>query len=178
MEQIQTPVSVSLTVQAIQSLDLNIESARLPSSTGYSLTEALDFSRNTVYDGVDVNGSSLTILPQGWDWDFESSTHGWTLGSPSWLWGFDTGLGQTGGVSSGVKALYTYNGNYPNSMSSTIWATSPVMDCSSCSGDWELEFHEATSVLKAQRLRPCLCGCQGHQWTIGRPSIPFQAIGQ
>ncbi len=132
--------------EAIQSLDLNIESARLPSSTGYSLTEALDFSRNTVYDGVDVNGSSLTILPQGWDWDFESSTHGWTLGSPSWLWGFDTGLGQTGGVSSGVKALYTYNGNYPNSMSTTIWATSPVMDCSSCSGNWELEFMKRLGV--------------------------------
>ena len=132
--------------EAIQSLDLNIESARLPSSTGYSLTEALDFSRNTVYDGVDVNGSSLTILPQGWDWDFESSTHGWTLGSPSWLWGFDTGLGQTGGVSSGVKALYTYNGNYPNSMSTTIWATSPVMDCSSCSGNWELDFMKRLGV--------------------------------
>ncbi|MDA9254689.1 hypothetical protein N9P14_01265, partial [Candidatus Poseidoniaceae archaeon] len=134
---------------AIQSLDLTLESAPLASSTGYSLTEALDFSRNTVYDGVDVNGSSLTILPQGWDWDFESSTHGWTLGSPSWLWGFDTGLGQTSGVSSGTKAIYTYNGNYPNGMSSTIWATSPVMNCSSCSGAWELSFMKRLGVESA-----------------------------
>ena len=135
--------------QAIQSLDLNIESARLPSSTGYSLTESLDFSRNTVYDGVDVNGSSLTILPQGWEWDFESSNHGWTLGSPSWLWGFDSNLGQTNGVSSGTKAIYTYNGNYPNGMSSTIWATSPAMNCSSCSGAWELNFMKRLSIESA-----------------------------
>ena len=132
--------------EAIQSLDLNIESAQLPSSTGYSLTESLDFSRNTVYDGVDVNGSSLTILPQGWDWDFENSNHGWTLGSPSWLWGFDTGLGQANGVSSGTKAIYTYNGNYPNGMSSTIWATSPVMNCSSCSGSWDLTFMKRLGI--------------------------------
>ena len=131
---------------AIQSLDLNLESARLPSSTGYSLTESSDFSTNTVYDGVDVNGSSLTILPQGWEWDFENANHGWTLGSPSWLWGYDSGLGQTNGVSSGVKAIYTYNGNYPNNMGSTIWATSPVMNCSSCSGSWELNFMKRLGV--------------------------------
>ena len=132
--------------EAIQSLDLNLESARLPSSTGYSLTESSDFSTNTVYDGVDVNDSSLTILPQGWEWDFENTNHGWTLGSPSWLWGYDSGLGQTNGVTSGVKAIYTYNGNYPNNMGSTIWATSPVMNCSSCSGSWELSFMKLLGV--------------------------------
>ena len=135
--------------EAIQSLDLNIEPARLPSSIGYSLTESLDFSSNTVYDGVDINGSSLTILPQGWDWDFENSNHGWTLGSPSWLWGFDSSLGQANGVSSGTKAIYTYNGNYPNNMGSTIWATSPVMNCSSCSGSWELNFMKRLGVESA-----------------------------
>ena len=135
--------------EAIQSLDLNIEPARLPSSTGYSLTESLDFSTNTVYDGVDVNGSSLTILPQGWEWDFENTNHAWTLGSPSWLWGFDSSLGQTNGVSSGTKAIYTYNGNYPNNMGSTIWATSPVMNCSSCSGSWELNFMKRLGVESA-----------------------------
>jgi len=132
--------------EAIQSLDLNLESARLPSSTGYSLTESLDFSTNTVYDGVDVNGSSLTILPQGWEWDFENANHGWTLGSPSWLWGYDSGLGQANGVANGAKAIYTYNGNYPNNMGSTIWATSPVMNCSSCSGSWELSFMKRLGV--------------------------------
>ena len=79
--------------EAIQSLDVDIDSANLASSTGYSLTDSLDFSRNALYDGVDVNGSSLTILPQGWEWDFENSNHGWTLGTPAWLWGYDSILG-------------------------------------------------------------------------------------
>ena len=135
--------------EALQSLDLNLESARLPSSSGYSLTDALDFSTNTVYDGVDVNGSSLTILPQGWEWDFENSNHGWTLGSPAWLWGYDSVLGPNNGVSSGTKAIYTYNGNYPNNIGSTIWATSPVMNCSSCSGSWELNFMKRLGVESA-----------------------------
>ena len=135
--------------EAIQSLDLNLESARLPSSTGYSLTESLDFSTNTLYDGVDVNGSSLTILPQGWEWDFENANHGWTLGSPAWLWGYDSVLGPTNGVHSGTKAIYTYNGNYPNNIGSTIWATSPVMNCSSCSGSWELSFMKRLGIESA-----------------------------
>ena len=132
--------------KAIQGLDVDIEPARLPSSMASSWTDSNDFSSGSVYDGVDVNGTSLTILPQGWEYDFETSSHGWTLGSTGWLWGFDTGLGQTGGVSSGASAIYTYNGNYPNSMSSTTWATSPVMDCSSCSGNWELEFQKRLGV--------------------------------
>lgn len=134
---------------ALQSLDVNIESASLASSTGYSLTESLDFSTNTLYDGVDVNGSSLTILPQGWEWDFENSNHGWTLGTPAWFWGYDSVLGPTNGVSSGAKAIYTYNGNYPNGLSSTIWATSPVMNCSSCSGSWDLSFMKRLSIESA-----------------------------
>ncbi len=132
--------------QAIQGIDIEVEPMRLPSSLASSWTDSSDFSTGAVYDGMDVNGSSLTILPQGWEWDFEAASHGWTLGSPSWIWGYDTVLGQNGGVSSGVKALYTYNGNYPNSMGSTIWATSPVMDCSSCSGNWELEFMKRLGV--------------------------------
>lgn len=131
---------------ALKTLDLQIDSARLPSSTGFSLTESSDFSTNTVYDGMDVNGSSLTILPQGWEWDFENANHGWTLGSPAWKWGFDSVIGQAGGVASGVKALYTYDGNYPNNMGSTLWATSPVMDCSACSGAWELSFMRRLGV--------------------------------
>ena len=135
--------------EAIQSLDLDLESANLPSSTGYSLTDSLDFSRDTLYDGVDVNGSSLTILPQGWEWDFENSNHGWTLGTPAWLWGHDSILGPTNGVSSGTKAIYTYNGNYPNGLGTTIWATSPVMNCSSCSGSWDLSFMKRLSIESA-----------------------------
>ena len=96
--------------KAVQSLDVDVEPARLQSSMAHSWTESSDFSTGTTYDGMDVNGSSLSILPQGWEWDFETANHGWTLGSPAWLWGFDTTLGQAGGTSSGTKALYTYNG--------------------------------------------------------------------
>ena len=132
--------------EAIQGLDLEIESARLQSSMANSWTDANDFSTGAVYDGMDVNGTSLSVLPQGWEWDFENANHGWTLGSPAWLWGFDSTIGQAGGTSSGTKALYTYDGNYPNGMGSTIWATSPVMDCSSCSGAWELDFMKRLGI--------------------------------
>ena len=132
--------------KAIQGIDVDVEPARLQSSMAQSWTESSDFSTGATYDGMDVNGSSLTILPQGWEWDFENANHGWTLGSPAWLWGFDTSIGQAGGTSSGTKALYTYNGNYPNNMGATIWATSPVMDCSSCSGAWELDFMKRLGV--------------------------------
>ncbi|MFL2948876.1 MAG: hypothetical protein ACJZ40_00615 [Candidatus Poseidoniaceae archaeon] len=132
--------------EAIQGIDIDVEHARLQSSMAASWTESNDFSNGAVYDGMDVNGSSLSILPQGWEWDFENANHGWTLGSPAWLWGFDTSLGQATSVSSGTKAIYTYNGNYPNGMGSTIWATSPVMDCSSCSGSWDLDFMKRLGV--------------------------------
>ena len=124
--------------EAIQGLDVELEPARLQSSMANAWTDAADFSTGSTYDGMDVNGSSLSILPQGWEWDFENANHGWTLGSPAWLWGYDTVLGPTAGVSSGTKAIYTYNGNYPNGMGTAIWATSPDMCCSSCSGAWEL----------------------------------------
>lgn len=132
--------------EAIQSIDVAVDPARLQSSMAESWTDTGDFSTGAVYDGMDVNGSSLSILPQGWEWDFETSNHGWTLGSPAWLWGFDSTLGQAGGTSSGSKALYTYDGNYPDNMGATIWATSPVMDCSSCSGAWELDFMKRLGV--------------------------------
>jgi hypothetical protein len=135
--------------EAIQGLDVELEPARLPSSMAHSWSDTSEFKSGSTYDGMDVNGTSLTILPQGWEWDFESANHGWTLGSPAWLRGYDTSIGATSGVSSGSNAIYTYNGNYPNSMSTTIWATSPVMDCSSCSGAWELSFMKRLGVESA-----------------------------
>ncbi|MED6297707.1 MAG: hypothetical protein VX828_05360, partial [Candidatus Thermoplasmatota archaeon] len=64
----------------------------------------------------------MQLLPKMWEWDFETgpsnSPQGWTLGT-GWLWGYDTSLGQSGGVHSGTKAIYTYNGNYPNNIRST-----------------------------------------------------------
>ena len=43
--------------EAIQGLDLEIESARLQSSMANSWTDANDFSTGAVYDGMDVNGT-------------------------------------------------------------------------------------------------------------------------
>ena len=95
--------------EAIQGLDLEIESARLQSSMANSWTDASDFSTGAVYDAMDVNGTSLSILPQGWEWDFESANHGWTLGSPAWLVGLSTpplGLQQACTSSAHQSALH------------------------------------------------------------------------
>ena len=124
--------------EAIQSLDLNIEAATLTTSTAFSWDDSPDYSTGTVYDGMDVNGTSLTILPQGIEWDFEGSQQGWTFGT-GWLHGADTVLSAPK-VHSGSDGIYTYNGNYPNGMSSTNWATSPSFDCSGCSGAWQLKY--------------------------------------
>jgi hypothetical protein len=52
--------------EALKTLELQVESARLPTSTGFSWSEPSDFSMNTVYDGMDVNATSLSLLPQEW----------------------------------------------------------------------------------------------------------------
>ncbi|MCH1541096.1 MAG: hypothetical protein L7S56_06685 [Candidatus Poseidonia sp.] len=140
---------VSLTVpdgHAIQSLEVDVDPQPLQQSVGHAWNSSSDFKLDSVYDGMDVNGSELQLLPQGWEWGFETTNHGWTLGSPSWLHGYDTSLGPTGGVYNGTSGIYTYNGNYPNGMSSTIWATSPIMDCSGCSGGWDLKFMKRLGV--------------------------------
>ena len=111
--------------EAIQSLDLSIEAATLTTSTAFSWDDSPDYSTDTVYDGMDVNGTSLTILPQGIEWDFEGSQQGWVLdtgtnaNSPAWLWGHDSCYnnstnGPLAGVSSGSKAIYTYDCDYDN----------------------------------------------------------------
>ena len=130
--------------EAIQSLDLNIEAATLTTSTAFSWEDSGDYSTGTVYDGMDVNGTSLTILPQGIEWDFEGSQQGWTFGT-GWLHGADTVLSAPK-VHSGSDGIYTYNGNYPNGMSSTNWATSPSFDCSGCSGAWQLKYWKRLGV--------------------------------
>ena len=50
------------------------------------------------------------------------------------------------GVNSGTKALYSHVGSYPNGMSATHWAESPVMDCSGCSGSWELKYFRKLQI--------------------------------
>lgn len=127
--------------RSIARVDLTLESAALGRSTGADMRGASDFDApGAVYEGVDVNGSALGILPDGAFWDFEDPNHGWTLGGTNvWKHGYDSTLGATGGVFSGQNALYTYDGNYPY-MSTTYWATSPDIACNGCAGTWELSF--------------------------------------
>ena len=64
---------------SIKSIDLDISASTLTNSMSSTLTDVGDFDGNAVYDGMDVNKSSLQILPQDWTYDFESST--W---APEW----------------------------------------------------------------------------------------------
>ena len=132
---------------SIRSLDLEMEASTLPNPLASSMTDVGDFKANAVYNGVNVNSSTLSILPSGAFWDFETASHGWTLGGGgnAWKVGYDSVLGQNNGVFSGANALYTYDGNYPNNMAQ-IWATSPTIDCSGCSGAWELNYMRKLSI--------------------------------
>ena len=81
---------------AIKSLDVDLEAGTLNNPMGSVLTDAGDFDQNAVYDGMDVNKSSLQILPQDWSYDFESGSFGpeWTRsGSSNWAIVSDTRLG-------------------------------------------------------------------------------------
>lgn len=112
-----------------------------------SLNSKEDWSNGQIMDGIDYNLSGLRILPMSHEWDFEGSVQGWTLSTGGgWAHGFDSNLGATGGVHSGNSALYTYNGNYPNNMGVTYWATSPTIDCSSCSGSWDLKYWKRLGI--------------------------------
>lgn len=73
--------------QVVQSMNIDLESADLATSTAYSFSESIDFASSTSYDGVNVNTSSLSLLPQEWSWDFETGSFGpeWTLsGTSNW----------------------------------------------------------------------------------------------
>ena len=112
-----------------------------------TLDDKVDWSNGYSMDGVDYNLTGLRILPISHEWNFEGSVQGWTLDSAGgWAYGYDSTLGSTNGVHSGSSAIYTYSGNYPNSMSRTYWATSPTVDCSSCSGTWDLKFWKRLGV--------------------------------
>ncbi|MEE2811963.1 MAG: hypothetical protein VX627_02910 [Candidatus Thermoplasmatota archaeon] len=133
----------------IESIDLTLEPDTLAFNDAVSWSGTSAWSNGgAILDRVDVNKTEgMQLLPQEWSWDFETSNHGWTLSSQGgWAWGYDSTLGSTNGVHSGTKALYTYNGNYPNYMSSTYWATSPAVDCSSCSGSWSLTYWKRLGV--------------------------------
>ena len=133
--------------EALSGIELSLDESVLPVSAAKTFDSPADYDHSmAVYDGMDVNNSVLQLLPQGWTFDMEG-TNQWTFtGSNVWYWGFDTSIGQANGVTSGTKAIYTYNGNYPNGMPTTYWATSPVMNCGGCSGGWDLKFQKRLGV--------------------------------
>jgi len=147
-------VSTALTLEvpeneAVTGLDLTIEPSTLHSNEIKTWAGTSDWnSTGATLDRINVNQSDLQMLPKKWEWDFETgpsnSPQGWTLGS-GWLWGYDTTIGQSGGVHGGTKAIYTYNGNYPNGLSAT-YATSPVIDCGGCSGTWKLKYWKRLGI--------------------------------
>ncbi len=93
-------------------------------------------------ENVDYNKSGLRINSPPPSWDFELFNHGWTLDAAGgWAWGVDSV-----GAHGGSKAIYTYLGQYPNQMSTTYYATSPSIDCSSCSGGWSVNFWKLLGV--------------------------------
>ena len=72
---------------SIKSMDLALEPSTLSNSLASTLTNTGDFDVNAVYDGMDVNNSELSILPQDWHYTFESGVFEpeWsTSGSSSW----------------------------------------------------------------------------------------------
>ena len=72
---------------AVESLGLDIKASDLSDSVATSWDEVGDFDRGSVYDGMDVNASSLKILPQDWKYDFESGAFEpeWSLaGTSNW----------------------------------------------------------------------------------------------
>ena len=81
---------------SIKSLNIDLGASTLTSSMGSVLTDAGDFSGRAQYAGMDVNKSSLQILPQDWQYDFESGTFApeWSLsGTPNWAIQADARLG-------------------------------------------------------------------------------------
>ena len=134
--------------EALSGIELSLDEDVLPVSSAKLFDSSADFDHSTaVFDGMDVNNSVLQLLPQGWGFDFEG-TNTWTLGS-AWFIGKDSSSASrpvTGAVPSGTNTLYSHNGNYPNNMGSTIWATSPVMNCGGCSGGWDLKFKRQLGV--------------------------------
>ena len=135
----------------VESVDVSLSPNVMAFNDGFTWSGESDWNASgAILDRINVNQTDgLQLLPKMWEWDFETgpsnSPQGWTLGT-GWMWGYDTTLGQSGGVHSGTKAIYTYNGNYPNNIRSTYWATSPAIDCSGCSGNWNLEIWKRLGV--------------------------------
>ena len=136
----------------VESIDLSLSPDVSAYNDGFTWAGESDWNASgAVLDRVNVNKTEgLQLLPKIWEWDFETgpsnAPQGWSLGT-GWYWGYDTTLGQSGGVHGGTKAIYTYNGNYPNNIpSSGYFATSPVVDCGGCSGTWHLKYWKRLGI--------------------------------
>ena len=94
--------------EAVTSIDLSLDENVLPVSAAKVWDSSADYDHpQAIYDGIDVNGTSLELLPQGWAYDMEG-TNAWTFsGTNTWFWGYDSTLGESNGVTSGSKDLYT-----------------------------------------------------------------------
>ena len=131
----------------VTDFDVKIFEKSWPINDVVNLEKKSDWMNGYSMDGVDYNLTGLRILPMSHEWDFEGGVQGWNLNSAGgWAHGYDPTLGATNGVYSGSSAIYTYNGNYPNGMGGPYWATSPVVDCSSCSGTWDLKLWKRLGV--------------------------------
>lgn len=172
--------------QAVTALNLTLEPLVYARSDALSWTTAQHWNlTGAVLDRVDINKSDgLRVLPRAVKWDFEGTNHGWSLSSSAgWARGYDSSIGQTNGVHTGTKAIYTYNGNYPNRLGGPYWATSPTVDCTACSGNWDLKFwrrlgieyyiydHAYIDVKNAQ-------GSWSRVWTHSGSAINEQSFSQ
>ena len=131
---------------SVDSLSLSMEPMILPRQEELSWQNSQDFNDSRAdFENIQYNGTGIKVLPLGISYDFENGTGShWTLGS-GWYVGQDTSL-STPRSTSGTNALYTYNGNYPNYLSSTSWATSPSINCAHCSGSWEMSFQRRLGI--------------------------------
>ena len=131
----------------VSNISLKLSENPWPVNEVTTWNENNDWASGYSMDGIDYNSSGLRVLPMSYEWDFEGSVQGWNLDTQGgWAHGYDSSLGSVSGVKSGTSAIYTYNGNYPNYMGGPYWATSPIIDCSACSGTWDLKFWKRLGV--------------------------------
>ena len=128
---------------ALDALEFDLEPIVDISTDEHSWSTQSDWTNfRTESENVDYNLTGLRMNLPPSSWDFESFNHGWSLDAAGgWAWGVDSA-----GAHSGSKAIYTYSGQYPNQMATTYYATSPSIDCSSCSGGWNVNFWKQLGV--------------------------------
>ena len=128
---------------ALDALEFDLEPLVDISSDDHEWNSQSDWTNfRAETENVDYNLTGLRINTPSPSWDFEFFNHGWTLDAAGgWAWGVDSA-----GAHGGSKAIYTYLGQYPNQMATTYYATSPSIDCSSCSGGWNVNFWKQLGV--------------------------------